>query len=312
DRVETRLRAREHRPAVDLRVHGRIRALGELGVERLLVLRLREADCSRLPVHRQHGQVELGADRRRQAVRVDALAREARADLGEQLLLDRELVEDGLGVLDLVGAEVGVDRHEGDRVRGNEPRGVPRRRSASASAAAACSEQRNDSDACETHSHRFRSYSSVGRLPIKPAASSWIGLPSSTEQTPSVIGSSTPILCERSRSTGAVVRASTTWPISAFASSAVAPPAIRAPARRLRPLGWKQVAIRSPMPASPANVSGVAPAASPSLAISTSPRVIRAAFALSPSPRPSTAPAASAITFFAAPHSSTPVTSPFT
>ena len=39
-------------------------------------------------------------------------------------------------------------------------------------------------------------------LPINDAASSWSGEPSSTAQTPSVIGSSTPSRCERSRSTG--------------------------------------------------------------------------------------------------------------
>ena len=63
------------------------------------------------------------------------------------------------------------------------------------------------------------------------------------------------------------------------------------------------------MPARPKNVSGSAPAASPSRAISASPRVISAAFALSPTSRPSHAPAASAITFFAAAHSSTPIRS---
>ena len=41
-------------------------------------------------------------------------------------------------------------------------------------------------------------------------------MPSSTAQTPSVIGSSTPIRRERSRSTGAVVSPSTTWPICAL------------------------------------------------------------------------------------------------
>ena len=56
--------------------------------------------------------------------------------------------------------------------------------------------------------------SSVGVLPISPAASSASERPSSTEQTLSVIGSSTPSRCERSRSTGAVVSPSTTWPIS--------------------------------------------------------------------------------------------------
>ena len=44
-------------------------------------------------------------------------------------------------------------------------------------------------------------------------------MPSSTAQTPSVIGSSTPMRRDRSRSTGAVVSPSTTWPICALASS---------------------------------------------------------------------------------------------
>ena len=70
--------------------------------------------------------------------------------------------------------------------------------------------------------------------------------------------------------------------------------------------------MRSPMPASPANVSGFAPAASANRAISARPRATSAAFALSPSPRPSAPPAASAITFFAAAHSSTPTTSSLT
>ena len=70
--------------------------------------------------------------------------------------------------------------------------------------------------------------------------------------------------------------------------------------------------MRSPMPARPANVSTRAPAASPSLAISATPRVMTPAFALSPRPRPSTPPAASAMTFFAAPQNSTPTMSVFT
>ena len=66
-------------------------------------------------------------------------------------------------------------------------------------------------------------HSPVGRRPINEASSSSSGMPSSTAQTPSVIGSSTPSRRERSRSTGAVVSPSTTWPICAFASSADAP-----------------------------------------------------------------------------------------
>ena len=109
-----------------------------------------------------------------------------------------------------------------------------------------------------------------------------------------------------------MVRPSTTCPISAAASAGVAPRAISSPARRFRPWRDQQVTIRSPMPASPANVSGRAPHASPSRAISARPRVISAALPLSPRPTPSTPPAASAITFLAAAQSSTPVTSGLT
>ena len=63
--------------------------------------------------------------------------------------------------------------------------------------------------------------------------------------------------------------------------------------------------VADPRP-SPANVSGFAPAASPSRIISARPRVIRPALPLSPNPRPSAAPAAMATMFFSAPHSSTP------
>ena len=73
---------------------------------------------------------------------------------------------------------------------------------------------------------------------------------------PSVIGSSTPIRRERSCSTGAVVSPSTTWPISAPRLFDGHTCAISSPARRLRPDGCQQLTIRSPMPASPENVSG--------------------------------------------------------
>ncbi len=77
----------------------------------------------------------------------------------------------------------------------------------------------------------------------------------------------------------------------------------------LRDNGDEQVATRSPRPASPENVSGSAPIASPSRVVSTSPRVINDPFALSPSPIPSAMPTASPITFFTAPPSSQPTTS---
>ena len=67
--------------------------------------------------------------------------------------------------------------------------------------------------------HRSESYSPRGLRPISEATRSPRLSPSRIRQTPSVIGSSIPRRCERSRSTGAVVRPSTTWPISATASS---------------------------------------------------------------------------------------------
>ena len=67
--------------------------------------------------------------------------------------------------------------------------------------------------------------------------------------------------------------------------------------------------MRSPMPLSPAKVRASAPMATPNRAISAKPRVISAAFALSPNPMPSPMPAAIAITFFSDPPSSTPTIS---
>src|SRR5438105_2050035 len=157
-----------------------------------------------------------------------------------------------------------------------------------------------------------RSYSSVGSRPINRAASSVMLWPERTAHTPSVIGSSTPSRCERSRRIGAVVTPSTVWPISATARSGVSPCAISSPACRFRPCRLQHVPTRSPMPASPANVSARAPAASPSRVISARPRAMREAFALSPSLSPSTPPAARAITFFAAAQSSTPTRSGLT
>ena len=67
--------------------------------------------------------------------------------------------------------------------------------------------------------------------------------------------------------------------------------------------------MRSPIPERPQNVSICPPMATPSLAISVIPLVIRAAFVLSPSPSPSQTPAASAMTFFIEPPSSIPIMS---
>ena len=78
---------------------------------------------------------------------------------------------------------------------------------------------------------------------------------------------------------------------------------------RLRLCLLSQVTIRSPIPVSPFNVSCFAPIVTASLFISNIPLVISAAFVLSPYPRPSAIPAASAITFFNEPPSSMPSTS---
>ena len=80
---------------------------------------------------------------------------------------------------------------------------------------------------------------------------------------------------------------------------------------RFRDSGDMHVAMRSPTPASPAKVSGCAPAATPRRVISARPRVMIPALAESPKPSPSTVPAASATTFFSAPASSTPIRSGF-
>jgi len=78
---------------------------------------------------------------------------------------------------------------------------------------------------------------------------------------------------------------------------------------RLRDSGDMHVAIRSPTPARPANVTGSAPSASPRREVSASPRVISDALELSPSPSPSAMPTARAMTFLTAPPISVPTTS---
>ncbi len=59
---------------------------------------------------------------------------------------------------------------------------------------------------------------------------------------------------------------------------------------RLRESGEEQVATRSPRPASPISVSGLAPSAIASRAVSARPRVITEAVVLSPKPRPTAMP----------------------
>ncbi len=78
---------------------------------------------------------------------------------------------------------------------------------------------------------------------------------------------------------------------------------------RLRLCREKQVTMRSPIPLKPWNVSIRPPRATPSRIISANARVTRAAFVLSPRPRPSQTPAAMANVFLSAPPNSMPVTS---
>ena len=68
-------------------------------------------------------------------------------------------------------------------------------------------------------------------------------------------------------------------------------------------------ATRSPIPDKPAKVAGSAPRAVPSRVISARPRVMRVERVLMPSPMPSAAPMATAMTFFVAPAISVPTTS---
>ena len=66
---------------------------------------------------------------------------------------------------------------------------------------------------------------------------------------------------------------------------------------RLRDSGEEQVATRSPRPARPISVSGLAPSAVASRAVSASPRVITEAVVLSPNPSPTAMPTARPTTF---------------
>ena len=85
-----------------------------------------------------------------------------------------------------------------------------------------------------------------------------------------------------SRATVAVLTPSATMCISARMSSSRRPFPNCSPTRRLRLCGLMQVAIRSPIPARPANAAGWAPMATPSRVNSARPRDITAAWVLSP------------------------------
>src|SRR5438094_4856106 len=145
---------------------------------------------------------------------------------------------------------------------------------------------------------------------IKSTRARWGDLPSnSTADTSRAIGSSTPCRSPSVTAERAVFTPSATDARPDSASSSRFPRPSSTPSEWLRDSGPVAVRIKSPMPASPANVAGSAPSATPRRVISASPRVTSAALVLYPIPRPSRIPAASAMTFLSAPPSSTPITS---
>src|SRR5712664_1212899 len=131
----------------------------------------------------------------------------------------------------------------------------------------------------------------------------------STLATSRAIGRSTPWRSPKATAVRVVLTPSTTAWVRARACATDCPCPSATPRPRLRDSAPVAVRIRSPRPANPAKVIGWAPSATPSRVISARPRVINAARVLNPRPSPSRIPAASAITFFKAPPSSTPITS---
>src|SRR3989449_4792387 len=143
------------------------------------------------------------------------------------------------------------------------------------------------------------------------SATAWLGdfRWKRTSATSRAIGSSTPCRSASVTAERAVFTPSTTAARPASASSRRFPSPSSTPSWWVRDRGPVAVRMRSPIPASPANVAGSAPSATPNRVISASPRVISAARVLWPIPSPSKMPAARAMTFLSAPASSTPSTS---
>ncbi len=131
--------------------------------------------------------------------------------------------------------------------------------------------------------------------------------PSISAASPPSAGASIPAAASVSAHSGTESRPSDACPICSVIRAAGTPLPSSSPARRLRLPGAITVAVRSPTPASPANVSWRAPPASPNSMHSrhTAAAAIPAAF----SPCGSAAAAASAAAFFATPAVSTPTTS---
>src|SRR5213594_3815783 len=115
------------------------------------------------------------------------------------------------------------------------------------------------------------------------SATAWLGdlRLKRTSATSRAIGSSTPCRSASVTAERAVFTPSTTAARPASASSTRFPSPSSTPSWWLRDRGPVAVRMRSPIPASPANVAGSAPSATPNRVISASPRVISAARVLS-------------------------------
>ena len=111
------------------------------------------------------------------------------------------------------------------------------------------------------------------------------------------------------RTAGAEATPSATESLPASAWSSVWPWPNARPTLMLRDCGLEQVSTRSPRPQRPATVSASPPSATAMRVISEKPRVISAACAERPRPRPSTMPQPMASTFFTAPPASAPTMS---
>ena len=118
-----------------------------------------------------------------------------------------------------------------------------------------------------------------------------------------------PFLAEILTTACAVGTPSATSPKCSKIVARSAPFASILPTLKLRESSLEAERKRSPAPLSPKKLSIFAPKACPKRAISTSPRAIKLALALLPSPMPSQIPPAIAITFLYAPQISVPMTS---
>src|SRR5580700_402349 len=142
-----------------------------------------------------------------------------------------------------------------------------------------------------------------GRVNKDLIASSNVIVSASNAATAAAIGMSTARSRAMSRSTGAV-KAPSARPV--LMVPGFWPWPRLTPNWKLRDCGLEQVSSKSPRPDSPIMVCGLAPNALPKRVSSAKPRVVSAAPALAPRPRPVTTPAAIASTFLVAPPISTP------